>query len=91
MPGQIHQKSSGNSLNRIQCCTPGVFGSVTKLKLILVPGKQLLSGPESNPLPLERSEEGFGSRRKIWQEKLGSGQYLIYVALENIIGLELSR
>lgn len=62
-----------------------IFGSVTKPKLNLVPGKQLIFGTKSNPLPLERSEEGFGSRDKNLAGEIWSGQHLIYDALENII------
>ena len=61
------------------------FGSVTRLKLNLVPGKQLIFDTKSNPLPLERSEEGFGSRNKNLAGEIWGGQHLIYDALENII------
>lgn len=61
------------------------FGSVTKLKLNLVPGKQLIFGAISNPPPLERSEEGFGSGNKYLAGEIWCGQHLIYDALENII------
>lgn len=60
------------------------FGLITKLKLIVFPGKQLIFGPKSNPLPLKRIEEGLGSRRKIWQKKFRGGQHLKYDTQENI-------
>ena len=61
------------------------FGSVTKPKLNLVPGKHLILGTKPNPLPLERSEEGFGSRDKNLAGEIWGGQHLTYDALENII------
>ena len=42
-----------------------------KIETHHIPGEQLVFGPKSNPLPLERVKEGFGSRRKIGQKNLG--------------------